>query len=168
MQSKRKLLWLLGLLVAGSACADLTGAVGKRRVGILSWEGRGASRSLAALTPALQGAPTIISAPDTVRAGEAFEAVITTIGPDGCWKEAGAEIKLTANLAIVTPYDIDHFDPQGERGCFAATVELPRTVQIRFSERGEAILRVHGRKIVGADLNQQGTPVTAEKKIFVR
>jgi hypothetical protein len=166
MQSKRTYLPLLTLLMVGSACADLTGAAGKRKPGILQWERGGASRSSATLALSPLSGPAVVSAPDTVRAGEWFEAVITTIGLDSCWEAAGAERKLAANLVVVTPYDIDRRDAR--RGCFDVETALPRTVKIRFEERGEATLRVHGRKIVGADPDQQGTPMTVEKKIFVR
>jgi hypothetical protein len=168
MQSTRTYLWLPGLLVALSACADLTGAAGKRRPGILQWERGGASRSSAVLASMAPSDPAVVTAPDTVRAGESFQAVVTTIGPDGCWREAGAETKLTASLAILTPYDMNLRDLNRELGCKDSLITLPRTVQIRFSERGEATLRVHGRKIVGGDPNQQGTPMTVEKKIVVR
>jgi hypothetical protein len=166
MQSICKLLPLLSLLAAVSACGDLTGAGGKRRLGILQWEQGGAGRSSAVLSLALTHDPTVVSAPDTVRAGESFKAVITTTGPTPCWETAGEDVQRQPRLAIVTPYD-RHRGSEGTR-CGDMEVRLTHTVQIRFLESGEAILRVHGRKIVGANPNQPGTPMTVEKKIFVR
>ncbi len=166
MQSKRTYLSLLTLLIVGSACADLTGAAGKRRPGILMWERGGPRRSSATFTSAPTGGPAAVSAPDTVRAGEPFNAIITTTGPTPCWETAGEDVQRQPRLAIVTPYD-RHRGSEGTR-CGDMEVRLTHTVQIRFLESGEATLRVHGRKIVGSDPNQPGTPMTVEKKIFVR
>lgn len=152
----------------GSACELITGTQGKRVVGVLEWgpytvrtSSVPASATLARTDPDL---PRLL-APDTVQAGVPFTVTITTIGLRVCWKEAGAEVELRQNLAIVTPYD---FTPETKDGyCADTTVLLRRDVELRFDTEGEAVIRVAGRKVTGADL-ERGTPITVEKRIVVK
>ncbi len=65
---------------------------------------------------------------------------------------------------MVTPYDLA---PAEDAVCAMTVAALPRPVQIRFDEPGEATLRVNGRKVIGGNYNE-ATMVTVEKRIFVR
>lgn len=150
------------LLAAG--CSETTAPAGKRVVGILEWIQDGPDASVATLHET-DPFPTVLVAPDTVQAGVSFTAKITTIGPSTCWKADGAEVKAEAAAAVVTPYDVT---AEGEEvACGSALVELPRDVEFRFTDRGQAVIRVTGRKVVGMDV-QGGTQITVEKRVHVR
>ena len=104
----------------------------------------------------------VITAPDTVTAGQPFQVTITTVGPNGCWSAAGAELASQPSVATITPFD----RVQGEV-CTQATVSLPRTVQVRFDVPGEATLRVYGRRVVDGNVSA-ATERVVERRIFVR
>lgn len=150
---------LISALLAGAAC-DLPATfepdpeVG-RHVGIVEWS-RSNVQTFA--DPALG----VITAPDTVTAGQPFQVTITTTGPNGCWRSAGAEKAVQGNLATITPFD----RVEGEV-CTQALVSLPRSVEVRFDIRGEATIRAYGRRVVDGNLNA-ATERTVEKRITVR
>lgn len=153
----------LGLLAGCAdsmmAPAEESAAPGGPALGILEWE-RGPADARGAPSP-LQ----VIAAPDTVRAGDPFDAVVTTIGPRSCWRALGAEVELRAALARVTPYD---FTPEtSESVCGDAQVRLARTVRLRFTQPGEGVVRVVGRKVEGRRLRETQR-VTVEKRVVVR
>ncbi|HEV2148514.1 MAG TPA: hypothetical protein VGR37_14015 [Longimicrobiaceae bacterium] len=145
-------------------CSEPTAPAGKRVVGILEWIQDAPRASLAALPETDPGA-TVLVAPDTVQAGVPFTATVTTIGPSICWKADGAEVRAEAAAAVVTPYDLTA--ESEEVACGSALVTLPREVELRFTQRGQAVIRVTGRKVVGQDI-QGGSQVTVEKRVHVR
>lgn len=159
------------VLAAGSsatACDMATEPETPRIVGIIAWES-GARGSLASAAALAGSEPEArIAAPDTVQAGVPFQAVVTTVGLAGCWREAGSETEAHPALAVVTPYD---YAPNMQKGtdiaCTGDLKELPRAVEVRFTEPGTAILRVSGRKLVG-DNYVEATSHTLEKRIHVR
>ena len=105
--------------------------------------------------------PPII-APDTVQAGVAFTATINTIALESCWREAGVHVIAEARRAVVTPYD--RMLPSD--GCRQTVVNLPRAVSITFTQRGDAILRVEGRRVFSD--TRSTSSVALEKSIYVR
>jgi hypothetical protein len=162
------LAFALLLLPAVTACEMATGPDGQRVVGILEWQSAAQGSLASSSLMMADGNIAVITAPDTVDAGVPFEATITTVGSDGCWREAGAEKEMADHLAVVVPYDRVLTEKNGESiGCTQALVWLPRFVEITFAESGEAILRVKGRKVIGGNY-AEATPVTVEKRIFVR
>lgn len=159
----RTFAFVLALIPALAGCETATEPRGQRVVGILEWHSAAQGSASSSLQMADSDA-AVITAPDTVDAGVPFEATITTIGSNGCWREAGAEIELNGNLAVVVPHD---YTSEDQAGCTQALVQLPRSVEIRFAQPGEATLRVKGRKVVGGN-HENATPVTVEKRIVVR
>jgi hypothetical protein len=149
----------LALLIGATAC-DMPatfepGPDARRHLGIVEW-----SRSN--VQTFADPAVGVITAPDTVTAGQPFLVTVTTAGPSGCWRAAGAETGVQGSLATITPYD-----RVADEICTQAFVSLPRSVELRFDVRGEATLRVHGRRVVDGNLSG-ATERTVEKKVFVR
>ena len=107
----------------------------------------------------------VVSAPDTVEAGVAFEVTITTFG-GGCDRPAGTTSETAGSQADVTPYDLTpsrHF----EYACPDILLRMPRVAVLEFAEPGPATLRVHGRRL-DAETERSGVPVMIQKTIFVR
>lgn len=158
----------LSAMVVGvtlGACTLLTGPDGKRVVGIVEWSTSGSSSAASPLSDVVE--KPVLEAPDTVSAGVPFDMVVRTYGADGCWSEAGAEISVTALTMTVTPYD--RREQRAEHLCTMAVVRLPRTVRASFSERGEGVVRVTGRKVLtGSGTASQEDLVTVEKWVVVR
>jgi hypothetical protein len=156
----RNSLVLLSALAIGAAACDgaenfLPDPGQVRHVGIVEWS-RSNVQTFA--DPAMG----VITAPDTVTAGQPFQVTITTTGPNGCWQAAGAEKAIQGNLATITPFD----RVEGEV-CTQALASLPRSVEVRFDVRGEATIRAYGRRVVDGNLNA-ATERTVEKRIVVR
>ncbi len=110
----------------------------------------------------------VVTVPDTVKAGAAFDAEIATVGLGTCYEAAGAETELSGNLAVVVPFDRLKGGAGGdEMPCTLLAATLPRTVRLTFPEPGEAILRVKGRKVIDGDV-QNATETVLERRIVVR
>lgn len=150
-----------------SSCAGLDVATapkaGVRAVGILAWDGRtGAASPQADRTPGLPRPG--VYAPDTVPAGTSFPVVVVTVGPTVCWLAAGAQLEMQPAVAAVTP--IDSTPEDDWTSCGDSLVELSRVVSVTFPEPGEAVLRVHGRRVVGNF--QAEEKIVLERKVHVR
>jgi hypothetical protein len=158
MKNTSSLIAISALLMGSAACDGpenfLPEPEAVRHVGIVEWS-RSSVQTFA--DPAMG----VITAPDTVTAGQPFQVTVTTAGPSGCWQAAGAEKAVQGNLATITPFDrvLDGI-------CTQAVVSLPRSVEVRFDVRGQATLRVYGRRVVDGNLNG-ATERTVEKKITV-
>lgn len=100
--------------------------------------------------------------PGTVAVGETFTATITTIGPSPCWESDGAEVAVDGLVAQITPWDAVAWD----QACAGVLVALPRTVSLRFTEPGQGVIRVFGRRVVGEDV-EGATDVVAEEVVEV-
>lgn len=151
----------LAAALAAVGCESTTAPKGTRAIGILEWV-QDASNLRSA---SLQHPDHMVVAPDTVQAGVPFTASVTTLGPTSCWRADGAQVQAGASLAVVTPYD--HTDEGEGIACATMVVDLPRTVELSFSARGEAVLRVVGRRVVGQNFDQ-ATEMVVEKRIHVR
>lgn len=157
--TKRTSILLITALLGGAAC-DLPetfepGPDANRHVGIVEWT-RSNVQTFA--DPAMG----VITSPDTVTAGQPFQVTVTTVGPNGCWRAAGAEMAVQSSLASITPFD----RVEGEV-CTQALVSLPHTLQVQFNTPGTATLRVYGRRVVDGRVNE-ATDRTVEKTIHVR
>lgn len=145
---KNRLVWLLALPLL-TACPDLAGTDGppvrERNLGIVE--------SQYLQSPAL-------AAPSAVTAGQPFQATITTLGYDGCWRADGEEVTRSAAQAVVRPYD----KVQGD-ACTAALKEITHVVELRFDTPGTAKIVVQGR-------NDRDAPtfrnVTVEQTVTVQ
>ena len=136
---------------------------GVHAVGILAWVARPAPGTTQSGSG---GAPRPgVSAPDTVRAGAPFSVVVTTVGPTVCWTASGAQLEMQPGVALITPYD---YTPEDDwTACGDSLLELSRSVTVTFAQAGEAVLRVHGRRVVGGNF-QAEERVVLEKKVHVR
>jgi hypothetical protein len=144
------------LVVAGAvallaACGSAT-APQPRHVGIIEWvttpeANRGPSASVDAASPDDPMSLPVLEAPPSVQAGEAFDVTVRTYA-NACWTADGAQVVTGGRSAVITPYD---------RGtaegvfCPQIVVRLPRTVRLTFTERGTAVVRVSGRRVVVGD-----------------
>ena len=143
---------LLALPVLLLGCSDPAGPEAERVKGIVEWVQDGVAIAAAPAGVPTDGNVDVIQAPDEVVAGEPFTATITTVGANGCWEADGATIELDPSLAEVTPWDLNRLSPENpELVCTAALEALPREVTLRFTEPGDAVIRVLGRRVVGPD-----------------
>ena len=83
-----------------------------------------------------QRVPTI-EAPDTVRAGIAFGAVVNTFGSSTCVIPDGVELTLGPAEARVVPYD-EVTTGGGGVACTADLAARPHPVELRFTQAGVA------------------------------
>jgi hypothetical protein len=101
-----------------------------------------------------------LAAPATVKAGQTFQATVTTLGYSGCWRTAGEDVTNADKQATVRPYD----RVQGEV-CTAALVQIRHVVNLRFDTPGTAKIVVQGRN----DPNEPTPgPVTIEQTVTVQ
>jgi hypothetical protein len=104
-----------------------------------------------------------LEAPDTVAAGQAFQAVTHTIGLDGCWRASGQTWRVRERVVEITPMDTH----SGANICTEIVLFLKHTSTITIAEPGEWQLRVAGRRVRQGDRTWE-EPVTAEKTLIVR
>jgi hypothetical protein len=144
------------------ACSSILGSSGRVEVGVIAWES-GAESALDGLSvaPPHPG----VQAPDTVAAGAPFTVVLTTIAPDGCWREAGVRIDRTAAVVELTPYDRWVGGPG--KVCPDVVVHLSREVVLRFDTPGTGTLRIFGRRVRGGGF-EDPEPIVIERSIVVR
>lgn len=157
------------VLLFSTACDSITGFGGRRAVGILEWQRTSARQGLTSLMSSsrAEGPDSRVSAPDTVEVDASFEVVVTTIGSNSCWEAAGTDVTVSDLLAVVVPYDRDRTLEERDLVCADAEKRIRHDVRITFRQRGDALLRIHGRKVVGAN-PANGTPILVEKRIHVR
>jgi len=143
------ILAVLPVLLLG--CSDSTGPEAERVMGIVEWVQDGVAATAPTGVPT-DGNVDVIQAPAEVVVGEPFTATITTVGGSSCWEPDGATIELDPALAEMTPWDLNRLSPENpEIVCTGALEALPREVTLRFTEPGDAVIRVLGRRVVGPD-----------------
>lgn len=108
----------------------------------------------------MPGDPLVV--PDTVDAGVAFQATVTTMAPSSCWRADGATVGVTGLTAEIVPYDLT------TAGDVCPTIPIypTHTVSVTFDQAGLATVRARGRQSdTGVD-----TPalVVIEKQVVVR
>jgi hypothetical protein len=134
------------------ACEFFTAPDARAVVGIVEWAEP--APVYAGLHAAAVGDPMalpVLEAPDTVVAGQPFEVLVRTYGSNGCWREAGSAVEGSGLTRTVTPYDRNPAAEDRTIACPDVVVRLPRTARLTFSEPGEAVLRVLGRRMVGGE-----------------
>lgn len=163
---------LLAGLATQSGCG-ITGPNPQRVIGVVEWlnavptsQVRSIARSSAELTPPASCCESdpVLEAPDTTTVGVAFDIVVRTFGPNGCWWGSGASTEGEASAVTITPFDMDR---SGGKLCAQAIVRLPRTIKVTFSALGEGVIRVRGRRVVGANGDIGPDLVLIEKKVVV-
>jgi hypothetical protein len=84
--------------------------------------------------------------PDTVRAGVAFTATVSTFGSTGCIRPDRSEVQATGLEADITPYDSVW---AGSPPCLPVWEAYPRSVDLTFATPGAALVRLRGRGLTG-------------------
>jgi hypothetical protein len=95
--------------------------------------------------------------PDTIRAGVAFIATVTTFGNTGCIRPDRSQVRASGLQADITPYDSAR---SGLPPCLAGWEAYSRSVDLVFATPGAARVRLHGRGFTG--------DLTLEKAISVQ
>ena len=107
----------------------------------------------------------VLTAPDTVQAGQEFQITVTTSG-GGCERIGDTGVLTTDNSATVMVYDFTSATQPGV-ACTMIFKRMPHTVPLRFTKPGDAIIRVWGRRI-GNDTPPAGGPIILEHRILVK
>ena len=116
-----------GALLVASNCFFSTDSDTGRVVGIINTGGPG---------------PTAIEAPDTVRVGAAFDAIINSFGSSSCTTPDGVKLTLGPTQARVIPFDRVPADTGVP--CTADIAPIPHPVELRFTELGTATIVAEG------------------------
>ena len=111
------------------------------------------------------GTEGVLTAPDTVTAGEDFTITISTFG-GGCVTVGDAAVVVNAAGADVLVYDFTSA-LTADAVCDASLVRLTHTVTLRFDQPGEMHLRVWGRHL-GPDGPALGEPTVIEHTLTVQ
>jgi hypothetical protein len=109
------------------------------------------------------GDPVQVTVPTSVNRGEDFEVEVTTYG-GGCIDKGGTDSEVKGLEATVEPYDLDTSTPGYP--CTADLAFYTHTVELRFSEVGNAQVRILGLKKDAS--SPQGTPITVTRTVAVR
>jgi predicted RNA-binding protein with TRAM domain len=112
-----------------------------------------------------EGTKGVLSAPETVRVGEAFKMTITTFG-SGCEREGDTNVVMTATGAVVMVYDFTAATHPGVI-CTAVIKRMPHTVTLRFEKPGEALIQIWGRR-AGPQTPPFGLPAVLEHRVTIR
>lgn len=121
---------LSGILVLSAlmvGCSDITGTVESREIGVFM--------GVTLLDP-------VISLPDTVNAGEAFQVGIVTYG-GGCHRKGEVEKIWTGGGVTLTPYD---YRNERRRDCSIDIQAFDHVAEVTFTEPGVGIVRIQGRE----------------------
>lgn len=114
-------------------------------------------------TNGIRVSPEVLVVPETVVAGKAFDVTVHTIGANGCWQSDGQEVRVTAGMVELVPYDVH----SGAESCPDNLPYLSHTSSLTLESPGEWVIRVCGRRVRHGDSSWE-LPVTAEKTIVVR
>lgn len=106
-----------------------------------------------------------VKAPTSVRAGEEFQVTITTFG-GGCERKGDEGVLLTETGATVMVYDFTQATRPGVP-CTDILKQLTHTVTLRFTQPGQAVIQIWGRR-VGPDTPPSGVPIVLERRITVQ
>lgn len=168
--------WILGVaslasLVAFTACADEPTRPfdPMQMLGIVAWDDPPAV--VAAVSDTAVGKPGQadgswwlqgpLQVPDTVTRGIPFTIVATTVG-DGCFEAGGYEKEVVGGMATITAYDLWN----GSEICLQVARFFRRTVELKFDEPGEAVVRLVGRRVIGS-LVDEGEPKVVDRTVWV-
>ena len=110
------------------------------------------------------GTAGVLTAPETVKAGEEFKVTISTFG-SGCEREGDTSVVVTSTGASVMVYDFTAATSP-EVVCTQELKRLNHTATLQFTEPGEMLIRVWGRR-VGPDTPPVGVPTLIEHPVTV-
>lgn len=104
----------------------------------------------------------VIVAPDSVRIGEQFSALISTYGSSSCTR-AHTALAYTGSAYL----DLSVYDARRvSGGCTRDLRAIVRDVPIRFTDVGVATIRVHGRAAARTAAGQDSL-VVVERRVVV-
>ncbi len=138
----------------GKACAENPNSQDEQK----------SSRVLGAITVEGDGANESITVPATVEANKDFEIIVTTSG-NGCVSAGDTGVILSESSADIFVYDFTTANRPGI-ACTMIFKTLPHKATLRFTNKGEATIRVWGRK-QGGD-SPFGEPVILIRRIMVK
>jgi len=93
-------------------------------------------------------APVKVEVPATADRGVAFDVAVTSYG-GGCVDPAGTEVKVSALVAVVEPYQSV---PVGDgHACTKDLREARQVARVRFDQAGTGIIRFRGIGGTGSD-----------------
>lgn len=94
------------------------------------------------------GRVSAVEAPDTVEVEQRFGVIVTTWGPNGCWRKERTDVTVRGLTATIAPYDVDTGGM-----CTHAPVEITHTAELSFAQTGVGVIRVRGRDGTGRELS---------------
>jgi hypothetical protein len=106
-----------------------------------------------------------VTVPATVRAGQEFPVTITTFG-GGCERKGDEGVILSENGATMMVYDFTTATRPGVP-CTTILNRFTHTVTLRFTQPGQALIQVWGRR-VGPDTPLAGVPIVIERRVTVQ
>jgi hypothetical protein len=118
---------IIGAVFVATSCSGFTDSETGRVVGIISTGG---------------GRPTVIEAPDTVRLGLAFDAIVNSFGSSSCTTPDGVKLTLEPAVARVIPFD--RVPADNSVACTADISPRPHPVELRFTAPGTATIVAEG------------------------
>jgi hypothetical protein len=121
----------------------------------------GSQRVLGVLSPANED---LIVAPDKVRVGQEFTVSVTTIG-GGCDEEGDNGVIVGNAAASIHVYDFSAAN-QPNAVCPAIVKQFRHDVPLSFTEPGQAVIRVWGRR-TGRYFPDGGAPTVLEVRVEV-
>jgi hypothetical protein len=131
---------LLGLLLA-AGCEGLSSPDTLHKAGILEYYDQ----------------PVVVTAPDSVHAGQAFDVTIRTYG-DGCYSQGETPVAVQGSVAQLSPFDL-----RSTRGnCPAVVQTFDHHASVTFSALGTAQVVVAGVR------EPEHTLVTVQRSVVVR
>jgi len=107
----------------------------------------------------------MVSAPATVPAGQEFQITITTFG-GGCERKGDEGVLLAENGATVMVYDFTTATRPGVP-CTAIYSRFTHTVTLRFTQPGEKLIQVWGRR-TDPSAPLAGVPLIIERRVTVQ
>lgn len=122
------------------------------------------SRILGVLGFDSETAEQAISIPSSIQANRDFEITVTTSG-NGCISAGEAGVILGESEADVFVYDFTSANRPGI-ACTMIFKTLPHKAALRFTKKGEAIIRIWGRLQNGN--SPMGEPIVITKRVTVR
>lgn len=122
------------------------------------------ARVLALIDQGDRRAADVINAPPRVRLNEDFQVTVTSFG-GGCESAADVGVILTDSGATLMVYDFTTATQPGI-ACTMILKRLPHTATLRFTQAGEKLIRVWGRRAEAGAL-PLGVPVVLEQRLTV-
>lgn len=121
------------------------------------------SRVLGTLADPAEATPVL--APSSVRAGERFTVTITTTG-SGCDRLGDSGVIVGERDATIMAYDFTSANKPGV-ACTMIFKTLKREIPLTFTQQGEGVIRVWGRR-PKQDGAPGGEPFVVERRVEVR